>query len=204
MDTDKAIEYLTEPKGKKTSEIGEAVETLYRKYGSYAEIARKLPLDMPDISHFLSSRRRIFQLPKGIQWKIDHGQIESEQGYQISRLRNEDDQWLLAFAVVEENLKLSECENVVNIVLRKGRSIKDALDDVAGVKSDTIHPLMLPIGFDLRLAMCRLAWNQRKNWADLCYELIRQGIDVDIKEAASQLEALASKLHAAGQKKSEE
>ena len=165
---------------------------------------RKLPLDVPDVSHFLSSRHRIFQLPKGIQWKIDHGQIESEQGYQISRLENEDDQWLLAFAVVEENLKLSECENVVNIVLKQGRPIKDALGDIAGVKSDTIKTLMLPIRFDLRFAMCRLAWNQQKNWEDLCYELIRQGIDVDIKEAASQLEALALKLHAAGQEKFEE
>lgn len=204
MDADNAIEYLTALDGKKPSEIGAAVDILHRKYGSYTEIIKKLPLDVPDLPHFLRSRHRIFQLPKGIQWKIDQEQIEIGQGYQISRLGNEDDQWLLAFAVIEENLKASECKNVVNMVLKWDRSIKNALGTVTGVQSDKVQALLLPIGFDLRLAMCRLAWNQHKNWEDLCYELIRQGIDVDIKEAASQLEALALKLHAAGQKKSEE
>lgn len=203
MDLDSAIDLLNAPGGKKPSEIGEAVDVLYRRYGSYSKIMDRVPLNVPDVPHFLRSRHRIFKLPKGIQWKIDQEQIEIGQGYQISRLENEDDQWLLAFAVIEENLKMSECKNVVNIVLKKDHSVKDALGIVAGVQSDKVQPLLLPIGFDLRLAMCRLAWNQQKNWGDFCYELIRQGIDADIKEAARQLEALALKLHAAGQKKPE-
>ena len=40
-----------------------------------------------------------------------------------------------------------------------------------------------------------------KNLEDLCYQLIRQGIDVDSKKVGSQLEALASSLREAGQDK---
>jgi hypothetical protein len=197
MEEKTAIEYLTVPEGNKPSEIGEAVDILYQKYHSYKAIAQQLNVS-PD---FLSSRHRIFQLPKGIQWKIDQGQIGITQGHEISRLENEDDQWLLALAIIEEKLSIKECENVVNIVLKQNSSIRDALSVSAGVRFDKIQPLLLPLGFDIRLAICQSAWNQCKNWDDLCYELIRQGIDVDIKKIASQLEALASDLREAGQEK---
>jgi hypothetical protein len=197
MEEKTAIEYLTVPEGNKPSEIGEAVDILYQKYHSYKAIAQQLNVS-PD---FLSSRHRIFQLPKGIQWKIDQGQIGITQGHEISRLENEDDQWLLALAIIEEKLSIKECENVVNIVLKQNSSIRDALSVSAGVRFDRIQPLLLPLGFDIRLAICQSAWNQCKNWDDLCYELIRQGIDVDIKKIAIQLEALASDLREAGQEK---
>ncbi len=197
MEEKVAVEYLTAPKGKKPSEIGEAVDVLYQKYHSYQAIAQQLNMS----PNFLSSRHRIFQLPKGIQWKVDQEQIGIEQGYQISRLENEDDQWLLALAIIEEKLSTKECENVVNIVLKQNGSIRDALSISTGVRFDKIQPLLLPIRFDSRLAMCRSAWSQCKNWEDFCYQLIRQGIDVDIKKVAIQLEALASDLREAGQEK---
>ena len=199
MEEKVAIEYLTVPEGKKPSEIGEAVDVLYQKYHSYKAIAQQLNVS-PD---FLSSRHRIFQLPKGIQWKINQGQIGITQGYEISRLEHEGDQWLLALAIIEEKLSIRECENVVNIVLKQNSSIRDALSVSAGVRFDKIQPLLLPLGFDIRLAICQSAWNQCKNWDDLCYELIRQGIDVDMKKIAIQLEALASDLREAGQEKTE-
>ena len=149
----------------------------------------------------MSSRHHIFQLPKGIQWKIDQEQIGIGQGYEISRLENEDDQWLLALAVVEQDLKATECANVVNIVLRQEGSIRDALSISTGVRFDEGKPLMLIIRPDLWIPMSRAAWGQCKNWEDLCYQLIRQGIDVDIKKVGSQLEALASNLREAGQAK---
>ncbi len=196
MDVEIAREYLTAPKGKKTSEIGEAVDVLYREYSSYKAIAQKLKVS----PSFLSSRHRIFQLPKGIQWKIDQEQISIRQSHQISRLKSEDDQWLLAFVILEEELAVNECKNVVDIVVKQNKSIRDALSISTGVRFDKIQPLLLPIRFDLRLAICRSAWSQGKDWADLCYQLIRQGIDLDIKEVAIQLEALASDLRKAGQK----
>ena len=192
-----AIEYLTAPQGKKVSEVGEAIDVLYQKYHSYKAIAQQFKVS----TTFLSSRHHIFQLPKGIQWKIDQEQIGIGQGYEISRLENEDDQWLLALAVVEQDLKATECANVVNIVLRQEGSIRDALSISTGVRFDEGKPLMLIIRPDLWIPMSRAAWGQCKNWEDLCYQLIRQGIDVDIKKVGSQLEALASNLREAGQAK---
>ena len=192
-----AIEYLTAPEGKKVSEVGEAVDVLYQKYHSYKAIAQQLKVS----DKFLSSRHHIFQLPKGIQWKVDQGQIGIGQGYEISRLGNEDDQWLLALAVVEQDLKATECANVVNIVLKQEGSIKEALSISTGVRFDEGKPLMLIIRPDLWIPMSRAAWGQCKNWEDLCYQLIRQGIDVDIKKIGGQLEVLASNLREAGQDK---
>ena len=193
MEENVARDYLTAPEGKKPSKIGEAVDVLYQKYGSYKTIAQQLNVS----SQFLSSRHRIFQLPKGIQWKVDQEQIRIDQGYHIFRLKNEDDQWLLALAIIEAKLNIQDCKNVVNIVQKQNVSIKDALNTF-GVRFD-VHPLLLPLKVDLRLAICRSAWSQGENWADYCYQLILQGIDVDIKKVARQLEALASDLHKAGQ-----
>ena len=58
---------------------------------------------------------------------------------------------------------------------------------------------MFPLGFDIRLKICKVAWARSQEWADLCYQLILQGIDVDIKEVALQLEKLAAALHKAGE-----
>ena len=197
MDTKAAIEYLTTPDTKTPSEIGKAVDVLLKEYHSYKAIAQLLNMS----PSFLSSRHRIFQLPEGIRWKVDQEQIGVGQGYHISRLEDEDDQWLLALAIIEEKLSTKECENVVNMVLEQNGSMRDALSVSTGVRFDRIQPLLLPIGFDSRLAMCQAAWCQHKNWEDFCYQLIRQGIDVDIKKISSQLEALASDLREAGQEK---
>lgn len=198
MEEKVAIEYLTASKGKKPSEIGEAVDALYQKYLSYKAIAQQLNMS----PSFLSSRHRIFQLPKGILWKVDQEQIGIAQANEIVRLKNEDDQWLLAFAIIEEKLSIEECKTVVNIVLKQNCSARDALSGPpANIRFDKIQPLLLPIGFDSRLAICRSAWNQCKDWADLCYQLIRQGIDVDIKKVAAQLETLATDLQKAGEEK---
>ena len=187
-----AIEHLTAPQGKKLSEVGEAVEVLYQKHGSYEAIARQVSVS----AKFLNSRHRIFQLPKGIQWKIDQGQIGIDQSYEISRLENEDDQWLLALAVVEQNLKATECSNVVNLVLRQDKPIREALSISTGVRFDEGKNLILIIRPDLWIPMSRAAWGQCKNWEDLCYQLIRQGIDVDIKQVGSQIEQVGSQIEA--------
>lgn len=194
-----AIEYLTAPEGKKPSEIGEAVDVLYQKDPSYKKVAQQSNMS-PKV---LSSRHRIFQLPKGIGWKVDQEQIGIKQANEIARLKNEDDQWLLAFAIIEEKLSIEECKAVVNIVLKQNCSIRDALSSPpASVRFDKIQSLLLPIGFDIWFAISRAAWNQKENWEDLCYRLIRQGLnvnirDVNIREVASQLRALATDLEKA-------
>lgn len=194
MNATTAREHLSDPGGKTPCEIGEAVDVLYPEYGSYVTIARKFGKS----TMFWSTRHRLFQLPEGIRWKIDERQIGVEQGYQISRLTNDEDQWVLALAIIEEeDLTIKECQNVVNLVLNQEKSVRDALSVSAGIRFDTI-PLLLPLDFDIRLSICKIAWKQCQNWENLCYRLILQGIDVDIREVARQLEELAADLRKAG------
>ena len=195
MDINTARELLRTKDASPPSEIAEAVDVLYQELGTYQAIAREIGRS----DKFWSVRHRIFRLPAGIQWKIDEGQIGIEQGYHISRLKDEEDQWLLAVTIIEaKDLTADECKNVVNLVLNEKKPIREALGVLAGIRFDNIQPLLLPLGFDLRLEICKVAWSQCQEWADLCYQLILQGIDVDIKEAARQLEKLASDLRKSG------
>ena len=195
MDTETARVILGSYAEKKPSEIGNAVDVLYPGFGTYKAIAAEFGRS----DSFWSVRHRLFQLPVGIRWKIDEGQISMEQGIEISKLKNEEEQWLLAFTITEtQNLTAKECQNVVNLVLKEEKSIREALGVSAGIRFDKIQPLLLPLGFDIRLAICKRAWARHQEWEDLIYQLILQGIDVDIKEVASQLEKLASDLHKAG------
>lgn len=197
MDINTARELLTAKDVSKPSEIGEAVNVLYRELGTYQAIAQQVGKS----DKFLGVRHRIFRLPAGIRWKIDEGQIGIEQGYQISRLKDEEDQWLLAVTIIEaKDLTAEECKNVVDLVLNEDKSIsiRESLGTLAGIRFDKIEPLVFPLGFDIRLEICKVAWSRSQEWADLCYQLILQGIDVDIKEVACQLEKLASDLRAAG------
>ncbi len=183
MNKDVAREYLQAHEGRMPSEIGEAVDVLLDDYGSYGALAADLDVS-PD---YLSDRRRIFQLPKGILWKIDREEIGIAQGREITRLEDEDSQWVLALAVVEEKLKGKECTNIVNMVVRQNCSIRDALRISAGVRLNKIDTLMLPLTFDVRLGIYRAAWNQRTEWADFCYQLIRLGTEDDIQHVLQSI-----------------
>ena len=195
MDAGTAREILETYTGRKTSEIGNAIDVLYPEFSTYKAIAKVFGRS----DKYWGVRHRLFQLPAGIRWKIDEGHINIEQGIEIAKLKNEDDQWLLAIAIIEtENLTANECGNVVNLVLKEGKSIQEALSVSAGVRSDNIQPLILPLGFDIRLAICKRAWALSQEWEDMIYQFILQGIDVDIKEIALQLEKLALDLRKAG------
>lgn len=201
IDAETARAILNSYAEKKISEIGNAVDVLYPEFGTYKAIAAEFGRS----DKYWSVRHRLFQLPAGIRWKIDEEQISTEQGIEISKLKNENDQWLLAFAITEtQNLTAKECQNVVNLVLKEDQSIREALSVSAGIRFDKIQPLLLPLGFDIRLAICKRAWARCQEWEDLIYQLILQGIDVDIKEVASQLEKLASDLHKAGETEQDE
>ena len=199
MNEKTAIEYLTEDAEEKSlSEIGEAVDTLYRVYGTYKNITQQLNLNVSD--KFLGSRHRIFLLPYGIRKRVDSGHISISQAYQISRIKNEDDQWLFAVIIVEKKLRVDECERVANFVVQQNWTMRDALSTVAGVSLEEIIPpvLLLPIGADFWFALSKMAWEHDKEWQDLCYEIIRRGIAVDVEEMANQIEILATSLKKAG------
>lgn len=192
MNEQDAIDRLNSHKDAKPSEVGEAVDVLYRSYDTYERVAQQLELKIPD--YVLGRMHRIYRLPKGILWKVDEGQIGTTQAALITRLKDEESQWLLAITTVEKKLRANECENVVNLVLKEDWSIRDALSTVTGVRFEEISPptLLLPVGVDFWFALIRASWGQSKDWQDLCYQLIREGVDVDIKKVADQLDSLAN------------
>ena len=174
MDKATAREYLIDPEGRKPSEIGEAVDVLRADYRSYKEMAR----DFQTLGgRTLGSKHRIFRLPQGIRWKIDEGKIPVNKSEHIARLKNEDDQWLLALVIAEERLEEEVCSNVVNRVLKFNDSIRDALSASAGVQCDKITSLLLLLSFDIRLAIAQNAWNRSQELQDYCYDQICQDPD---------------------------
>ena len=179
----------------KPSEIAEAVDVLYQEFGTYQAITREIGKS----DKFWIMRHRISQLPSGIRWKIDEGHIGIGQGYQIARLKREEDQWVLAIVIIEARcLTIKECGRVVNLVLNEEKSIVDSLSILMDIQFDKIQPLLLPLGSDIWIEICKIAWTRCQKWQDLCYHLVRQGVDVDFQEIASQLEKLASDLRNAG------
>lgn len=195
MDIEAARKIVCAHDRKKLSEVAKAVDVLYQAFGTYQSITR----EMGKSDKFWIIRHRISRLPAGILWKVDEGHIGIEQAYQITRLKQEEDQWILAIAIIEAGgLTAKECGKVVNLVLKEGKSIMDSLRILVGIRFDKIQPLLLPLGTDVWISICKIAWAQRQRWEDLCYQLVLQGIGVDIQEVASQLERLALDLRQAG------
>ncbi len=201
MEEKDAIKCLADIANRKPSEIGEAVNILHQKFHSYDAIAERL-----NTSHtlslkvgFLRSRHLIFKLPKGIRWKIDEEKIGISQASSICRLERESDQWLLALAAVEKNISAFDCERVVNLVLRDTWTIRKALSTVPGVRFEEISPpvLLLPVRVDFWYVLSRSAWDKGMDWQDFCYQLIRQGLGVDLLETAARLEDIAISLRKA-------
>lgn len=195
MNLKTAKETVAAPTQRKFSEIAEAVAILYQEFGTYQAITQ----EMGKSDKFWIIRHRISQLPRGILWKIDEGHIGVGHGYQISRLKREDDQWVLAIAIIEAKcLTAKACAKVVNLVLNEETSIKESLRISADIHFDEIKLLSLPIGSDIWIEICKIAWKRCQKWEDLCYQLVLQGVDIDYQEVAAQLEKLASDLRSAG------
>ena len=195
MNQQEAEDCLAQRKNKKLSEVGEAVDVLYQIYKTYKKMATKCLVP----SSKLSAYRSVFQLPKGIRWKVDEGKIEIAKAQHIARLNEEQDQWLLAFIAVERKLKVVECKRVVDLVQKENWKIKKALGDVTGVRFEEMPPppLVLPFEVDFWFKFTQFAWERYMNFADLCYQLIREGVDMDVdnnKIAAADLDRLSKTL----------
>jgi len=186
MDVDEAKECLNNFTEENLSRTGEAIDVLHKEYGSYESISKEVPVS-PKV---LSKRHHIFLLPEGIFWKVSEGKIKINQAYQISRLNEKNDQWLLAFITIEEELSAKECKQVVDVVLKQNRELKEVLSTLFGIRFDKIQPLLLPLPFDVRFAIARAAWNKRQEWEDLCFGLIRRGTDVEFQKIVGKLHNL--------------
>lgn len=194
MNEDAALDILVSSKDQKRpqlSALGEAVDVLYETHGSYTKISKRARIP----PERLRSWHRIFQLPKGIQWQVDRGEIPLRQALEMAKLEEENDQWLLALALVEAKRKLSakECRNVVQDVVKNGAPIKDAVEKV-GVRFDKVIPIVLPFGFDERLLLTKPAWDKREEFEDYCLQKIRHGVKLDTEKVAHKTEKIAEQV----------
>ncbi len=190
MDYETARQWLNCPKDRKLSELGEAVELLRERYGGYKAIASQVALSAAR----LSDLRRVFLLPEGIRWQVDEGRILIGHAQQISRLQG-DDQWLLAFSIVQEKMSVQESKRVVENVRKTGRALQSVLRDLSGIRFDKVEPLMLPLTFEARLTIIRAAWTKKVEWADFTLRAIEEATRVDIEQIARDLTGIVDQLH---------
>ncbi len=203
MEKESARQIIAEHQTHRPSEIGEAVDFFYKEHKSYTKIAKIFGVS----ADRLSAWHCIAKLPKGIQWKVDCKVITISQGCQIAKLDNKDDQWLFAFVLVETKAKMTtgECKIIITAVVKGNTSMKDALAQ-AGVRFDTSpQPLLLPLDFNKRFALSKVAWKKHKKLEDFCWNAIQASKDIDnellanrLDETAGALTEMAKKLRTAG------
>ncbi|MDP8228562.1 MAG: hypothetical protein P9M15_03820 [Candidatus Electryoneaceae bacterium] len=191
MDIETAKDYIQSSDDRRPSELGEAVVLLYQEYGSYKIISAEIGLS----SNRLSQYHRIFKLPEGIRWQVDERKINIAQAMQISRLKDQEDQWLLAFTVVTKKLSLKDTQEAVNAVIKHNRPLRDVLHDLIGIRFDQVErPLLLLFSFEERFKMSRVAWTKKLDWSDFCLEAIRTATQVDVQQIVNELKRLVSLL----------
>lgn len=174
----------------KPSKHGEATDILYQKYRSYKRIASEVKQG----ADFLSKVHAVFKLPKGIQWQINEKKISTSQARQIYNLKNEEDKWLFALAIVENNLKDNECESIIKHI-KGGTSINEALRIISGISFSETKPLILMIQSEFWMPITKRAWEQKREWADIGHQLVCEGLEVNIQDIATQLKAITAKIN---------
>ncbi len=199
---------LENPDEKKFSEIGEAIDVLLsqhsenRKRVGYKKLSetigiKKVKRSGCRRSFTLSDLHRIYKkLPPGILWKIDRGEIDIAHGVHIARLKNEEEQWVLALAINVNKLSRKECKRVVSLVIQKPKSgeekaysIREALDTVAGICFENIPRVMEILSPEEWIAVSKEAWNRKMNWEDFFHRLATEKHDVllQVEKVADQL-----------------
>lgn len=190
MDSRTARDWLNNAGDRNPSEMGEAVDVLYRELGNYKAIAKEVALS-PDR---LSDLHRAFLLPEGIRWQFDKGKICIGHVRQISRLQG-DEQWLLAFTIVQEKISVKDSKEVVDAVVKKNRDLRDVLHNMIGIRFDKpIASLLTGITFEDRFRVSRAAWNKKLEWADFSQKAIEEATRVDRDQIARELASLAEQL----------
>lgn len=189
MDCETAKQWLEQPRDRKPSELGEAVDVLCQKYGTYKAITKEVPLT----SARLSKLHQVFRLPAGIRWQVDEGKLRIGHAHEISRLQ-EDDQWLLAFTIVEAKMSVQESKQVVDAVTRNNRPLREVLKTLSGIRFDEVKPLLLPLPFEDLFRITRAAWSKKSEWADFSLRAIEEATRVDREHIAAELSSLADQL----------
>ena len=200
MDIIAARETLENHKDEPLDKLGEAIEVLKEEYGTHEGIAAQVGPSQATISKYY----RLSKLPEGIRWKVEEGELSGEAAVKICRLKEENDQWVLAFAIVDaanDVLTTRECKEVVEDVRETGRPVEEVLTYRFGFDFDKTVSLLLPIRYWFRFKICRAAWNRQQEWKNLAYEILRQWLDgreflstADLHEISQELIDAANRL----------
>lgn len=170
---EKIVANYKESLKKSISDFCKAFNLLKEEHGSYKAISEKVDVH----STTLGKYHKISQLPKGILWKFVQNELKVNQVYQISRLEKIEDQWFLAFYVIElqnneQKCTTDDCKEMVDTVLEQEISIQEVIKNLYGEKFEQIISLLLPLDFDIRLSLSKICWEQKKELKDFCYEAI--------------------------------
>lgn len=185
MNSQTARDWLNDARDRKPSELGEAVDVLYHEFRSYDAISKQVPFSTNRLSQF----HRFFLLPDGIRWQVDKGKIHLGHAQQISRLQ-EDDQWLLAFTIVQEKISVKDSTEIVHAVVTKKRPLRNVLYEMIGIRFDQVKPLLLPFTFEENFKISRAAWRKKLEWADFSLKAIEDATRVDRDYIVCELESL--------------
>lgn len=178
MNDSSAIYILQDYRNHSIKEIGEVISFLKNQYKTYNKIAKLVDLNADTISNY----HKISKLPEGIIWKIEERIIPLNYATLICSLKDADDQWLLAFAIIEAkeknvHLTYEDCKFVVNEILSDNITIEEALSRHFNVDFDEGVPMVISFDFIFRHKLSRSAWNRRENWSDLVYNIVNEWLD---------------------------
>jgi hypothetical protein len=112
---------------------------------------------------------------------------------EIFRLQ-EDDQWLLAFSIVEANISVKNTKAAVDAVIKKGQRLQDVLQTMVGIRFDEVKPFLLAFTFEDTFEIIRAAWTKKLEWPDFSLRAIEEAARVDHEHIADELASIADQL----------
>ena len=201
MDIEQASRALQNYKRERLCDIGRAIDALHEEHATYGRIAEEVGVGAVTIGKY----HRLSRLPRGIQWKIEQGQLSRGHAQQICRLEDENDQWMLALAIVEATKQATitrrQCQDAVEDVLGAGKPMEQVLCERFGIELGDVVSLLLPVPYWFRLRACRAAWNREKEWKDLAFQVLEEWLDGrefvhsrELRDVARELVSLGQRL----------
>jgi len=178
--------------------LGEAITLLKREYGTYKQIAKEVGPCAVTIGRY----HRLSRLPDGLRWKIEQRELALSLAHQVCKLKDENDQWVLAFAILDapEDGRLTEreCRQAVEEVQNTGRPMREVLAERLGLDFKKSVVVVLSFDYWFRFKLCRAAWNRGQSGADLAREIVAEWLagrqfssTADLQHISQQLADIA-------------
>ncbi len=200
MEITEAKAVVADYKQQQLGVLGEAITVLKKEYATYEGIAQQVAPSAATITKY----HALSKLPQGIRWKVEQGQLPPTHAEQICRLKDENDQWVLAFCIVDagkQGPSARECKDVVEDVRETERPIAEVLTERFAFEFDKTVALVVPVDYWFRFKICRTAWNRQEEWKNLVYKILSEWLagrefssTADLKAISRQLSDVASQI----------